>query len=146
MNPPLVSIIVVNFNYGKYIEDCLNSVAAQTYKNIECIVLDNNSSDNSVEIIGRFVCSYKQVGNHDISFVCLNQKENLHQTKGCIAGFRESRGEFVCFLDADDTLHPSFVEAHVVAHLSVRSPIWGFERRYVPKYSERRGRDDDASF
>lgn len=47
----LVSIIIVNFNGAEYIVDCLESLINQTYENFEVIVLDNNSADNSVELI-----------------------------------------------------------------------------------------------
>ena len=55
---PLVSVIVHNFNYGKYLEECLTSVMAQTYENIEVLFSDNASTDNSWEIAQKFDKKY----------------------------------------------------------------------------------------
>lgn len=51
---PLVSIIVTSYNYDKYISETLNSLINQTYKNIEIIVMDDGSSDNSINIIKNY--------------------------------------------------------------------------------------------
>lgn len=48
---PLVSILIPNYNYAKYLQHCLDSVVNQTYKNIEIIIQDNASTDNSYEIM-----------------------------------------------------------------------------------------------
>ena len=53
-NKPLVSIIVVNYNNASYLEECLNSLIKQTYKLIEIIVVDDQSQDNSLNVIKNF--------------------------------------------------------------------------------------------
>ena len=52
---PLVTVYVTNFNYGNYIEQSIESVLAQTYKNFELIVIDDGSTDDSREIINRYI-------------------------------------------------------------------------------------------
>ena len=51
---PLVSILINNYNKSLYIQQCINSLISQTYKNLEIIFFDDNSSDNSLEIIKKF--------------------------------------------------------------------------------------------
>ena len=52
---PDISIIVSNYNYGRYLDGALSSILHQTYKNWECIVVDDGSSDDSADIIKKFV-------------------------------------------------------------------------------------------
>jgi glycosyltransferase involved in cell wall biosynthesis len=115
---PKVSIIVTSHNYSDYIEDCLQSVSCQTYPDVECIVVDDHSSDDSVDVINRFIgCDQSHV----------NFKLVRHElTRGQYAAFRtgmeHADGAFVSFLDADDLLLPDFVSEHVRVHLSC-SPV-----------------------
>ena len=48
------SVVIANYNNAKYIDDCINSLISQTYKNIEIIFFDDNSKDNSIETINKF--------------------------------------------------------------------------------------------
>jgi glycosyltransferase involved in cell wall biosynthesis len=122
MMSPLVSVIIVNYNYGRFLDECLTSVTQQTYPRIECIVVDNNSSDNSVEVFSHFVASNPEKCPQR-TFTLQKMPENLRHLGAAINGFRHSSGEFVVFLDADDYLCPTFVEAHIWAHLTVRSRV-----------------------
>ena len=49
-----ISVVIANYNSGKYINQCINSLKSQTYKNIEIIFFDDNSTDNSLEIIQKY--------------------------------------------------------------------------------------------
>jgi Glycosyl transferase family 2 len=103
---PLVSVIIANYNYAKYLTATIDSVLNQTYPKIEIIVVDDGSTDNSKEVIMGY-------GNCLIPVF----KENGGQASGFNAGFAVSQGELVCFLDADDLWLPSKVEAMVQASL-----------------------------
>ena len=111
---PSVSLVVTNYNYSQYIENCLNGVMAQTYRPLECIVVDDCSTDNSVEIIREFVNKNE---NSDISFRLIQQEKNAGQLAGFIRGIKESRGVFIGFVDADDVLLSDYVNLHVQIHL-----------------------------
>jgi glycosyltransferase involved in cell wall biosynthesis len=99
-----VSIIINNFNYAEYIAPCIESAIAQTYQNIEIIVSDDGSTDNSRTIIESYGSS-----------IITTFKRNGGQASALNAGFLRSSGDLVIFLDSDDILWPTCV-AEVVRH------------------------------
>jgi glycosyltransferase involved in cell wall biosynthesis len=101
---PLVSIVISNYNYGRFLPDAIDSALNQTYPNIEIIVVDDGSSDDSREIIESYA---------DRIIAVL--KDNGGQASACNAGFRASKGDVVIFLDADDVLLPDTVRRVVAA-------------------------------
>jgi glycosyltransferase involved in cell wall biosynthesis len=114
VKPPVVSVIVTNFNYAPYIEACLSSIAAQSYRHFECIVVDDASTDGSVEIIDRFIHSDLGAGK----FRLQRHSENEGQMAAFQTGLQHTDGTFVVFVDADDLLFPDFLETHLKAHLN----------------------------
>lgn len=111
---PKVSIIVTNYNYSEYIHDCLQSVSIQTYPALECIVVDDNSSDDSVEKIQQFFHDDKS----QVNFVLLRHQSTRGQYAAFRTGIERASGPFVSFLDSDDLLLPDFVSEHVRVHLN----------------------------
>jgi glycosyltransferase involved in cell wall biosynthesis len=99
-----VSIVINNHNYAKYIGSCIESALAQTYQNVEVIVSDDGSTDNSRAIIEAYRSS-----------VITSFKPNAGQGSALNAGFKKSSGDLLIFLDADDILWPTCV-AEVVRH------------------------------
>lgn len=110
---PLVSIIIVNYNYGRYLTEAVNSVFAQSYANVECIVVDNASTDKSATVLATLCERYPQL-------VAIRRPTNEGQTAASLDGFVQSTGQYVIFLDADDVLLPRGVETHIYVHLSSR--------------------------
>jgi glycosyltransferase involved in cell wall biosynthesis len=110
---PKVSIIVTNFNYADYIQDCLHSVSLQTYLDVECIIVDDHSTDDSVDRIERFIRSDKS----HVEFTLIRHESNRGQHASFRTGVQQAAGAFVSFLDADDLLLPDFVSEHVRVHL-----------------------------
>jgi len=106
---PLVTIGIPNYNYGHYILETLNSVAAQTYQNIELIIVDDVSSDNSVDIIENWIQNYK--GKIKISFI--KNQINLGLTKVCNVILRSAKGKYFQPLDADDKILPEKIEKQI---------------------------------
>lgn len=111
LRDPLVSIAIINWNYGRFVSDAIRSVKEQTYKNIQCVILDNGSADNSAEII-------KEAIGADAKFAFFRVPENLGHLGGALWLLDHLTGDFVTFLDADDVLLPDFVATHVQAHLT----------------------------
>lgn len=88
---PLVSILINNYNYGRFLREAIQSSLAQSYANREIIVVDDGSTDNSRAVAQSFA-----------SRVRLILKENGGQASAFNAGFAACRGEIICLLDADD--------------------------------------------
>ncbi len=100
---PLVSIVVNNYNYERFLGDAIESALGQTHPHTEVVVVDDGSTDGSREIISGYGDRITPV-----------LKENGGQASAFNAGFAASRGEVVVFLDADDYLFPQ-VAGRVVA-------------------------------
>lgn len=98
-NPLLVSIIVNNYNYGRFLRQAIDSALNQTYCHIEVIAVDDGSTDDSQEIIASY-------GDKIIPVF----KENGGQASAFNAGFAVSKGEIISFLDADDYLFADTIE------------------------------------
>jgi glycosyltransferase involved in cell wall biosynthesis len=99
---PLVSVLMANYNYGRYIGEAIESVLAQTYQHFELIVCDDGSTDNSREVIEPFVSRDSRVR--------LVSKENGGVASALNAACAVSRGEIICLLDADDLFLPEKLE------------------------------------
>ena len=98
----LVSVIMGNFNYGRFVGEAITSVLEQTYRQIEVIVIDDGSTDDSREIIDTFGDRIQRV-----------YIQNAGQSNVFNLGFERSRGEIICMLDSDDYFYRQKVE-HVV--------------------------------
>lgn len=98
----LISIIIPIYNSEKYIKKCINSVIEQSYKNIEIILVNDGSTDNSLEICK----SYKKI---DSRIRIINQK-NKGTAAARNVGIKKSKGEYICFVDSDDEIKSNYVE------------------------------------
>lgn len=94
-----VSVIIPAYNAGKYLTDSLKSAFNQTYPDVEIIVVNDGSTDNTDEIIQPYLPRIKYI-----------KQENKGLSAARNAGFRASTGDFLCFLDADDLLLPDKFE------------------------------------
>jgi glycosyltransferase involved in cell wall biosynthesis len=94
-NRPLVTNYTINRNYGKYIEKCIDSVLNQTYKNIEYIIIDDGSTDNSVHLIKK----YLKKSNIKAYF-----QKNIGFIKSINKALKIANGKFIMRLDSDDYL------------------------------------------
>ena len=108
---PVVTVIIGNYNYGRFISKAIDSVLNQTYQNFQLIVVDDGSTDNSRDVIN----SYRQ----QITAIF---QENAGQGAAFNAGLAQAKGEFVCFLDSDDYYRKDKLEKIVAAFLS--HPEW----------------------
>lgn len=106
---PLVSIIIPTYNRAHSIGRCLNSVLSQSYKNLEVIVVDDGSQDDTERIV-------KSYNADEIIYIQLKQNTGAAGARNI--GIRKSTGDLISFLDSDDTLHPQKIEKQVNAILN----------------------------
>ncbi len=105
MSDPLVTIIIPTFNRRRWIGACLDSVKAQTYRNIETLVIDDCSTDDTVAWLR---------ANPDYSFVKIHvQPKNGGASIARNTGIEMARGKLITFIDSDDLLAPNHVERAV---------------------------------
>lgn len=116
MDSPLFSILVANYNNGHFFKDCYESIINQTYSNWECIIVDDGSTDNSVNQI-------KAIIGKDNRFKIYENEAN----KKC--GYTKNRcaalaaGEILGFLDPDDALTKDALEVMITAHLEFEDVV-----------------------
>lgn len=99
MNRPHVSVIIPAYNVEGYLAECLDSVLRQTYRDYELIVVDDGSTDRTVEVARRY--------GDDLRLI---QQPNRGMSGARNTGIRASRGELIAFLDADDVWLPEYLE------------------------------------
>ncbi len=95
-----ISIVIPVHNTEKFLSECLQSVADQSYPNIECIVINDCSPDNSEKIITKFVERYPAI------FKYIKNQHNQGQGKCRNIGIANATGEYLYFLDSDDYIEP----------------------------------------
>lgn len=105
MKKELVTVYITNFNYSEFIEKSIRSVLSQTYKNIEIIIVDDNSTDRSKEILEKFI-------NHPKIKIIFNKK-NLGLLKSSNIAIKASSAKYIMRLDADDFLNKKIVEIFI---------------------------------
>ena len=112
---PLVSVLINNYNYGRFLKQAIDSALNQTYPHLEVIVVDDGSTDNSREIIGSYGDKITPV-----------LKENGGQASAFNAGFAASQGKIICFLDSDDAFLPEKLTEVVKAFDNHQELGWCF--------------------
>lgn len=94
---PCISVIVPVYNVAAYLRECLDSIAKQTFRDIEIICVNDASPDNSQEILNEYA-------QRDSRFVLINHKSNKGLSSARNSGLDRARGDFVFFIDSDDLL------------------------------------------
>lgn len=124
MTKPLISIIITNYNYGKYVGEAIDSIMAQTYPNIELIVINDGSTDNSDSVIRKKVNQYKE---KTIRYVTRSNKGVVYTRN---QGLKLAKGEYISYLDADDYFNPDYIsKSYAIARkfkADVVYPNWHF--------------------
>jgi glycosyltransferase involved in cell wall biosynthesis len=104
MNKEKISILITNFNKEKFIEECILSCLSQNYNNLEIIIVDNSSTDQSMGIITKY---------SDKLFIVTKKRDSLHSAKNqidsLIKAFKKSTGNLILLLDGDDYFLPNKV-------------------------------------
>ena len=115
----LVSIVVNCHNSEKFVEECINSIIQQSYKNFEIIVWDNNSTDRTKEIISQLSITEKRIKFYKgESFLTLGSARN-HALLKC-------SGDWIAFLDSDDLWDYNFLSDQISALKNIKNEFFGF--------------------
>lgn len=105
-NFPLVSVICMNYNHSEFVIECLNSIKNQTYPSIEIIIVDDFSTDDSIEVISNWVET-----NEVVAF--LKNEHNIGNTKSFNKALKLVKGDYIIDLAADDVLNPKCIELQI---------------------------------
>ena len=107
----LVSVVVTNYNNEKYIEECLNSLISQSYENIEIIIVDDCSTDNSVNLINSWISKRSYDEREKIKFIKMH--ENVGFSGAVTIGLYLAGGEYIAMQDGDDVSHSNRIKLQV---------------------------------
>jgi len=99
LDSPLISVVIPNYNYGRYLFETINSVLDQSYPNLEVIVIDDGSTDNSADVLRQFEGK-----------IIVEYLSNGGQARARNRGLEISSGTFVALLDADDLWMPDKIQ------------------------------------
>ncbi|MBO8433782.1 MAG: glycosyltransferase family 2 protein [Tyzzerella sp.] len=117
-----VSLIIPVYNVEKYIDKCLKSAVNQTFKDMEIIIVNDGSTDNSIEIVNRYIKKYDNIK--------LISQENKGLSSARNVGIKESSGNYIAFADSDDYFSKKFIEDMYNTIINEKSDIvvCGFKR------------------
>lgn len=115
----MVSVIVPVYNAEPFIEDCLTSIANQTYKDLEIVLVDDGSKDNSGAICDRF-------SEIDDRFICIH-KSNGGLSSARNAGLDAAKGEYIAFVDSDDCIASDMIEVLYGNIIKYKADLSGIE-------------------
>ena len=101
----MISVIVPVYNKENGIYQCIESILNQSFTDLECIVVDNNSTDSSMEIVNSF--------KDDRIRICDCKEQGVHHARN--KGIQEAKGEWISFIDADDFIDHDYLETLVKA-------------------------------
>lgn len=98
LSKPLVSVVIPTYNYAHYLPEAIDSIVSQTYKNLEILVIDDGSTDNTKAVMEK----YKQK-------VRYLYKQNGGLSSARNYGLTKITGDYVLFVDADNKIRPSYI-------------------------------------
>lgn len=122
MNNPFVSVIIPNYNHAQFLDERINSVLRQAYKNFEIIILDDNSTDNSLEVIKK----YKD--NPHISQIVVNSENSGSPFLQWHKGFRLAKGELIWIAESDDCCSATFLSRLIECFIAYKDLSYAFCR------------------
>lgn len=115
LNLPKVSIVIPTYNTGRYVLEAIESIKNQTYQNIELIVVDDGSTDETPDLL-------KQCAGQFVHY----RQENAGQSAAMNFGWKQSSGDLLGYLSADDRLHPTAIEKIVSKMLSAPEVVLAY--------------------
>lgn len=102
LKQPLISVVIPVFNVEKYLKKNLDSIISQTYKNLQIILVNDGSTDNSAVICAEYLKKDSRIE--------LIEQENAGLSAARNAGIKRAKGEYLAFVDSDDSIDPDYIE------------------------------------
>ncbi len=102
MKQPLITVVIPVYNVESYIKECLDSIFAQTYRNLEILAVNDGSTDQSRALLEEAAAKESRLTVLDKKNGGLSDARNF--------GIQHAHGEFICFIDGDDTISPDYVQ------------------------------------
>src|SRR5690606_8777138 len=118
-NNPLVSVIVPVYNVEQYLDECLNSIRQQTYENIEIIVVEDCSTDDSLNTLTKHL--------KDPRVKLIQHEKNSGLSAARNTGIDAAKGDYIMFADSDDLVHLSLIELCVKYAISNDADLITYE-------------------
>jgi glycosyltransferase involved in cell wall biosynthesis len=115
----LVSVIIPTYNRSAFLREAIESVISQTYRPIECIIVDDGSNDNTKEVVAKIQNS--NISSFTVKYIF---QQNAGSQVARNTGTAASTGEFIQYLDSDDLLYPEKIEKQVL-YLTVNKEVDG---------------------
>lgn len=103
----LVSVIIPVYNTGYLLNACLQSIVSQTYRNLEIIIIDDGSTDNSIKIAKKYAKSDSRIN------IISNSNHGVSYSRNC--GIDHATGEYILFIDSDDIVNDHYIEKMIKA-------------------------------
>ncbi|MFA6023462.1 MAG: glycosyltransferase family 2 protein [Candidatus Pacearchaeota archaeon] len=128
---PLVSVVMPAYNTEKYIAEAIESILNQTFKDFEFIIVDDGSTDNTLQII-------KDYAKKDKRIKVLRNEKNLKICKSLNKGIREAEGKYIARMDSDDSSLPTRLERQV--EFMEKNPEYGVVGAFMELFDENTGK------
>lgn len=128
MNHPLVSVVIASFNMGQYLPQAIQSILDQTYKNLEVIVIDDGSTDDTETNVSAML------GDTRLHYI---KQKNLGQPKAKNNGLAQCKGEFIAFCDGDDLWEKNKLELQIPLFNRKEVGVVYSEVSYIDENNER---------
>ncbi|MBB3170090.1 glycosyltransferase family 2 protein [Simiduia aestuariiviva] len=125
---PLVSVVIATYNMAQYLPQAIDSIQSQTWQNLEIIVVDDGSTDDTPEVMKAYE------GSERVRYI---RNENQGQPKAKNCGVRNAQGEFIAFCDADDLWEPFKLEKQMPLFNNLRTGVVYSEVSHIDEHNAR---------
>lgn len=141
LNKPIVSVVVPVYNAEQFLSECIESVLRQSYRNIQLVLIDDSSTDDS----GRICQQYTKQDNR-IHYI--RQGNNGGVCKARNTGINKANGKYICFMDADDFIEEDYIERYVSLMEQKQVPVIYGQLKYYQdgKYLSRPRRINEGMY
>lgn len=129
--PPLVSVVVPNYNYARYFDRRMHSILNQTYQKMEVIILDDSSTDNSIEVIEKYRNEPR------VSHIEINTQNSGNVFLQWDKGIKLAKGEIIWIAEADDWCESTMIETLVKAYKSRKGTVLAYSTSLLVEENDR---------